>query len=212
MKDANQKCIYCSNEKATTRDHVPPKSFFPKPRPSDLLTVPCCLKCNKATEKDEELFLATFMFSQAGVSKEGKRLWAEKINRMYEKNKGLRRIISNSLKHYHTFTPAGIYAGGKMTIEPNLPRAKRVVEKIVRGLYFHQYHVPLPNEKEVLVEFLNTESKSELARKNNNSLHPGNKAWPGVFEYRHNSARQDPEESMWLMMFYSSIYFFAVTG
>ncbi len=211
MKDDKQKCIYCSNEVAATRDHVPPKCFFPKPRPSDLLTVPCCLGCNKSTEKDEELFLATFMFSQAGGSKEGKRLWNQKIDRMYEKNTGLRRIISKSLQYDHTYTPAGLYIGKQMTIEPDLTRAKKVVEKIVRGLYFYQYKKPFAKESKVNIVFLNTESSFQVAREKIDLLLPGDKAWPGIFEYGYNAVNQDQAKSIWLMMFYSSIYFFALT-
>jgi hypothetical protein len=29
-----------------TRDHVPPIGLFPDPKPADLITVPCCFKCN----------------------------------------------------------------------------------------------------------------------------------------------------------------------
>jgi hypothetical protein len=29
-----------------TRDHVPPSGIFPSPKPSDLISVPCCFACN----------------------------------------------------------------------------------------------------------------------------------------------------------------------
>ena len=38
-------CYLCRG-KATTKDHVPPKCFFPVPRPNNLIAVPACKKCN----------------------------------------------------------------------------------------------------------------------------------------------------------------------
>jgi hypothetical protein len=39
-----------------TLDHIPPIGLFPKPRPANLITVPCCFKCNnKHSGFDERL-------------------------------------------------------------------------------------------------------------------------------------------------------------
>ena len=32
---------------AYTVDHIPPKGLFPEPRPANLITVPCCYRCNQ---------------------------------------------------------------------------------------------------------------------------------------------------------------------
>jgi hypothetical protein len=69
-----QVCVYCGLNSADTRDHIPPRSFFSEPRPSDPITVPACESCNKGAGKDEEFFLATFVFSEARASPVGKRL------------------------------------------------------------------------------------------------------------------------------------------
>lgn len=56
----DDRCYLCGSYKDLTRDHVPPKCLFPKPRPSDLLTLPCCYECNNsASDDDEYLRLAT---------------------------------------------------------------------------------------------------------------------------------------------------------
>ena len=60
-----EKCVYCGHNPGITDDHVPRKSFFPQPRPSNLITVPACNKCNSSIGKDEDYFLAAFMFSEA---------------------------------------------------------------------------------------------------------------------------------------------------
>jgi hypothetical protein len=48
-------CIYCGKT-AEDVDHVPPKCLFQKPRPSGLVKVPCCKKCNRRFGIDDEYF------------------------------------------------------------------------------------------------------------------------------------------------------------
>src|SRR5262245_822652 len=48
-------CVYCGKLRKLTRDHIPPKNLFPRPRPR-LITVPCCTPCNEEASKDDEYF------------------------------------------------------------------------------------------------------------------------------------------------------------
>lgn len=47
-------CYLCGSSTNLTRDHVPPKCLFPRPRPSNLLTLSCCHPCNNSASKDDE--------------------------------------------------------------------------------------------------------------------------------------------------------------
>lgn len=49
-------CTYCGVPNPETSDHIPPKTIFAKPYPPNLLTVPCCTKCNNNMSKDDEYF------------------------------------------------------------------------------------------------------------------------------------------------------------
>jgi hypothetical protein len=50
-------CVYCGqSDNQITVDHIPPKNLFPDPKPSNLITVPCCLRCNQKAAKDDEYF------------------------------------------------------------------------------------------------------------------------------------------------------------
>lgn len=48
------RCYLCGSPNPTTRDHVPPRGFFPEPRPSNLITVPCCINCNNGCSLDDQ--------------------------------------------------------------------------------------------------------------------------------------------------------------
>src|SRR5437773_1261131 len=131
-----EQCVYCNIEPGISADHVPPKAFFPRARRNNLLTVPSCIKCNNALSKDEEYVLASLMFSDAGVSLVGKELWEERVSRMFEKNRGLRRRFARDFHQVELRTPAGIFLERRIGFDYDAPRFRRVVGKIVRGLYF----------------------------------------------------------------------------
>ena len=51
-RNSDMYCVYCG-EMADTREHCPPKAFLRKPYPTDLPTMPACLKCNNGFSADE---------------------------------------------------------------------------------------------------------------------------------------------------------------
>ena len=53
------KCVYCGNM-AETREHAPSRVFLKGPYPSDLPTVPSCVKCNNGFSNDE-LYVAVLL-------------------------------------------------------------------------------------------------------------------------------------------------------
>jgi len=205
------KCVYCHTQEKETDDHVPPKCFFPVPRPSNLITVPSCLKCNQGLGKDEEFFLATFMFSSAGESPAGKQLWAQKIKGAYKKNLGLRHKIVEHLKQADLLTPVGIFLGRKWTIKTDEKRFEKVVNKIVRGLYFFEYGEPLSDDAEIMTLFLNQEEKLKEAAKIASELKIGSRIWKGIFEYKLNRVSESPTGSIWLFRFWDNANFWSLT-
>ncbi len=187
---------------------MPPKGFFPEPRPSDLITVPSCVKCNKDTEKDEDYFRATFMFSNAGISPAGKKLWDQKLNKMYKKNLGLRRKIAQDIKKVNLLTPSGLYIRRQSASFPNSVRIENVVCKIVKGLYYHEYNERIPSSINIMSHLIQTQEESNAATKY--ELQFGSRDWPGVFEYRFKRTSRNNEDFIWLMRFYGCIIFWAI--
>jgi len=64
MEKIHTNCYLCGklDDGNFTRDHVPPKGLFLEPRPSNLITVPCCLECNnKHSDFDERLRIIASM-------------------------------------------------------------------------------------------------------------------------------------------------------
>ena len=208
---AEQPCVYCWSAPGSTKDHVPPKALFPKPRPSHLITVPSCLKCNQLASKDEELFLATLLFSDAGVTAIGRQLWNEKMSRAYSRPQGIAKVIARMLSQAHVRTPAGIYLGRRMALDIDYDRLYRVVAKIVRGLYYYEFKEPLGKDVEITCQWLNTRSTQALAKNHIEILPFAKTSFQGVFSYRFSRVSEKPQCSEWAMLFFNHTVFWAIT-
>jgi hypothetical protein len=207
-KPYSEICVYCG-QKATTRDHVPPKQIFPKPRPDSLETVPACFKCNNLLAKDEDYFLATFMFSEAGVSEAGKKLWEQRLHRMYDNNLGLRRKIAQYIKPLDIYSQQGLFVEKRVTIEFDENRLDNVVCKIVKGLYYIEYKKILPTTITLNCLLLRTQEEYDVAQNYVSSLKNGSKTWKGIFQYRFNRTKDDLG-SMWILTFYDFATFWVI--
>jgi hypothetical protein len=60
---AHSECVNCGAAVDLTRDHVPPKNLFPKPRP-ELFTVASCRACNNGASEDDEYFRLTLSMAE----------------------------------------------------------------------------------------------------------------------------------------------------
>ena len=78
MKHTTFRCYLCRSTTNLTKDHVPPKNLFPKPRPKNLITVPCCRTCNESFSKADERFRA-FVATPVNSSPAGKQILKEKV-------------------------------------------------------------------------------------------------------------------------------------
>jgi len=206
-------CTYCNMRRATTVDHVPPKNMFPSPRPVNLITVPACDGCNNKYAKDEEYFIASVMFTYAGGSDAGKLLWEQRLDRMYKKNRGIRSRMARTLERRSLRTPSGLYLGKRFVQTPDFARWDRVVEKIVRGLYSFEYGSSILPDTNIETIFISTDERYKvIVEANMNSLNRGKRGWPGVFQYRCNEVTGQARESMWGILLYDKLIFWAVTG
>jgi hypothetical protein len=205
----NVTCVYCCQARAVTTEHVVTKSFFPSPRPSNLWTAPACRRCNSGIQKDEDYFLATLMFGPAGLSEVGKRLW-DRLERGYEKDRGLRKVIARNLRQTDLRTPAGLIIPKQMTIGLDHKRIERVSGKFVRGLYYCEFGEPLGADVEIesamFGPFVDARSWFPI------TLEEGARSWPGIFQYTRGRLPEQPRRSLWRFRIFDTHEFFAITG
>ncbi len=147
------RCVLCGIRPATSREHVPPESFFDSPYPANLITVPACDECNQGSQSDDAYFLA-FLVSRdhAGTPDVLDRV----RDRVY---RGLRRPdrpgLQIRLLEASTLVRRGVGTEHeRLSVEtrPEGDRIMRVLRKQVRGLAYHLTEHILPRSTFVGVE------------------------------------------------------------
>ena len=162
----HQLCVFCGIEKATTKDHIPPKGIFVKPRPSNLITVPACVKCNGGSSGEDERFIVDLGIHVSNGGEAGKRLFAEQVMKTLRHNNELSRKVFDRIKPVDLTTPEGIIYGREHTGEWDKEPHMKIIEKTIRGLYYHHYKEILDANYSVDTHFFDslTEELKEISK------------------------------------------------
>lgn len=127
-------CAYCGQDNATTRDHIPPKSLFARPLPTNLITVPACLQCNNGASIDDDNF-QFFRKLQVPDSTEDSPV-GQSILKTLNKNRRLEIELRKSAETIVVQNERG--ENDKiLRVRDNPIAHDRVVERITRGFYYH---------------------------------------------------------------------------
>ena len=101
-----ENCYLCGSTADLTNDHVPPKSFFPPPRPKNLITVRCCKKCNHAYSLDDEAILI-WLTSVASINPKGLWILRNTVAPILKKKHKLRGHVKEHVKVETVMLPTG---------------------------------------------------------------------------------------------------------
>ncbi len=214
------KCVYCGASSDLTKDHVPPKALFPKPRPK-LITVPCCRDCNSSFQRDD------VYFSQMLIRRED-----------LAKNKDIIKLIPNIKKSYlrpeqaaftqsiqrnaiavQKVTSSGLYIGTGVAYIVDERRIVNVIERITKGLFYNDkgYHLPFNYTIRCITEDYYSRLKiDEQQEINNKFIIPFTKINPkeigeNIFKYYVYFTEEDNNCSVWLFVFYKTVGFLGLT-
>ncbi len=187
-------CYLCGKP-ATTKDHVPPKALFPKPRPSSLHTLPCCTSCNTAYSFDEEHFRTNV--AMLSNPQHARQIW-EATRRSYKRRPRIYADIMNRVS-------LGRF-GDKVlpVVRFDAKRTNRVLIKIALGLLFHHTGRRLPSSvkrEAFLAEFVPPRMLKLLPKL------PHRGRWGKTFAYLGGMSTDDPNTGLWVLDFYASKLF-----
>jgi hypothetical protein len=131
----SESCVYCGELGDLTRDHVPPRCLFSKPRPSNLVTVPCRPKCNGELSKHDEYFRIAIT---TGIDRE--RFPKENADSVQAINNLARpasqRFARALLQSYEPNSGCISFDGYRIEV---------MVWRITRGLFYHHTGVCVPS-------------------------------------------------------------------
>ncbi len=126
-------CYLCAAGGKLTRDHVPPESFFPDPKPKDLITVPCCRRCNESYSLDDEAF-RLWITAPPNISEAGK--WIQQKKVFESSFKRSPKLVENVKKHIQEIEVDGNKID-LITIPQD--RAERFLVRLTKGLLAYFY-------------------------------------------------------------------------
>jgi len=201
MSKKRQVCVLCGKRSATTQDHVPPKGIFPKPRPNDLITVPACFSCNHGASRQDEIFRVNLSLHAGVDAPDTKALWENHALRTVKHNRRLRRKLVSGMRPVYVKSTGGIILRKEGGVLWDSVAHDSVINRIIRGLYFHHYGSILPPESRIKVNWhrLLTKEMEEESRA---------RGWAhesiagGHFQYRYGRSEINQVQSIWLFQFY----------
>lgn len=214
-------CTYCGKPNPETVDHIPPAGLFPKPRPSNLITVPSCTDCNAGASIDDE-YLKIWLLLRHDISERrpGSTL-RDSVFRALAKPRKRRMLnmLLGSMRRVAVHTPGGLFVGQVATYHVDLARFGKVADRTVKGLFFHHYERRLPETHDVrsyaesgLREINPTTQVSLSHLITSLRSRPSRKIGDRVFEYWFQATPEDPNSTAWLLRFYDSESFLCLTA
>lgn len=214
-----QLCIYCQTNPQETVDHVPPRGLFKEPRPSDLITVPACSRCNRSFSGDDDYFLNLALEWRASESSDGKGIAAKRLRSMKRKE-GRRAWTSffTKVKAVEVYSPGGLYLAKSFEFALDSDRLVRTVNRIIRGLYFHVTKSPLPigdyTRSMLYSRYIERHKAESEAMEFIQFLPqlPGQVIGEGTFGFRYCLLDEEPFSSIWYLEFYRRFAFIGTTG
>jgi hypothetical protein len=199
-------CVMCGREKACSRDHVPPKCIFPTPRPSDLVTVPACTACNMQRSGLDEQF-KVFLGLTVGYHLDGGKNYRMPVLRTLAHNS---RMRSNILASMHRVVIQDLTvptSQSALAVPLNKMAHDTVVERIVRGLYFHHTGGILSNRYPPTVQWHRVLDDELFSM--TNDWNTGTIGYPALM-YKYIICTDDPEATCWVLQFFQKTWSSAI--
>jgi hypothetical protein len=132
-------CYWCGRP-ASSREHVPPLSFFPTGKRTGLITVPSCYDHNEALSALDEQF--RFYVQACCDSAAAMEVFDSKTLRGLERPEAAKLVQ----KLFKGSRPILVDGQETRVLEVNPLEQKLFFEKIIRALYFHILGMPAPDE------------------------------------------------------------------
>lgn len=187
-----------------TRDHVPPKQFYPKSCRNtmalNLFWIPAHSQCNMGFQEDED-YLVNSLGPLCGETDSGNALWAD-ISHTYRKYPQHRGLVKRVFGEFEKRPSGIVLPPGMIGKRYDRRRVVPVVWKITRGLFFWERQRFLPESTPRTSEIiLNREPPTWFAHVRDT---PSRGRYPGVFDYKYVEV-SDPKAHYWAMLLWNQL-------
>lgn len=206
-------CVYCGFQGPVTDDHVPPRSFYPKAPPKNLITVPSCETCNKTFAKDDDYARLVLTTAEGALGNASRNELIPIVKRFAERaeSKRILRTVYESLRSGYYETPGGIsIRRQQFALEGE--RLDAFAKRVIKGLFYLEKRYRLPDD--CTIHAINHRRMSEfedLAGPNRDfyaliltelAEHTERRSWGDVFGYSWVQSPNYSDATWWLLDFY----------
>jgi len=204
----NGETCYLCGAIATTYDHIPPKSLFPKNYQYKGVKVPACKSCNNATSKDDEYLRDSF--AMTGWNNEARQVFLEGVRPSYMRPYAMKKPVTkhqrilNSMAKVDVKTPNGILLKQATAMKMKMDRVNSSLEKIVRGLYAYHHKFPIPKDYIFEIYFQPPDILASFIKEAQEKKALEGARFGNTFSYMHTRIREDRFVSIWWLSFYQT--------
>jgi len=131
-------CALCGENEATTKDHIPPKGIYPKPRDNNISfnTIPACTSCNNGANVEDEEFKVLIGLS-TGEYHDNPDVVINSIAGTVGKNQKIANQIFSTQKNIQAnIDSKALEPAVSITFDGE--KYQKVITRIIRGLYWMQ--------------------------------------------------------------------------
>ena len=197
-------CYLCGSTVSLTADHVPPKGFFPQPRPTNLITVSCCKACNNSFSKDDEA-MRLWLSANIARSKAADWIWENKVlPRTVVRSPTLVDKMLESSRDVVFSTDAGEQEATAFEIPAD--RVERFVVRVTKGLLRHYFPDYDYSSATFDVRSIPPTASSLALLNDVKERLDYDFRGEGVFQFRR-GLTDTKESGVWLLLFYESTLF-----
>jgi hypothetical protein len=183
------------------------------------MTVLCCSACNRAASLDDEYFrLNLTLRDDIGQEPDIVEIIPAVLRSLqHPEAPGLRADFLRSVHNATVTTPAGLFLGSRLAYNVDLDRLGRVPSRIVKAMFRRQRGFRLPDAYEVCtcaaagLRDVGRELAGEIHKFFTPLINTQPVSVGRVFSYWVAFDANDPNISVWLMLFYRRVVFISFT-
>jgi hypothetical protein len=201
-------CVYCSQLKEVSKDHVVPKCLFTQPYPPNLISVPACDDCNREKSLNDD-YLRDFLVTDNYVNQSpvAQQIFHQKmLSSQRQGSSVIAREAVSKARLEPLYTKGGIYMGDFHTVVVDAKRIETIFKTLVKGLYYNSQKKLFPDGYVFeLRRHFPWDFQSVWAAMS--KLTPRIRTLGNVFGCAFQKAEEDAFTTLWLFWFYERIAF-----
>jgi hypothetical protein len=207
-------CVYCGEQGPITQDHVFPEVIF-LVLDEQMITVPACSNCQQ-TKGLGDRDLRNFMIMDIGGSQhpDANEMAARMLKESNVRIRSWVRKQLESAKEVELVTDNGIIVGQAIEFGFNMDRIMVAQEMVVRGLYYHEKGMMLPQDCPVDVQHVPWQTAPKFVQRMSvaTSILPKVKGKDVAWWSSHPVPDLPDDATAWVICYNDWVLFFGTTG